>query len=303
MILSRQVRPTMALRRTQSATPSTLSKPTFKEDGVDFAKKYGFHQLLKSPLPSPALPSIVPRHGKKPPPRQARRALRLLVRLCMWMCGVSVLCWFASTVLTSSELPSVYVSPDGQTYKFVPDESIPLEAKPVLVTDKRGKAKWTISIPSALEFPLSPSDYANICQRADEISEHLQGIKSDFTRIGGSFRYYHRDPNFIDVQEAEQDGLLRGTSKSTAESKHGPVALEAGKDFEVGNRKIVKAASGKETCGSSLTYVMDTTDAGLGKTLMGLWMSYGLAKEEGRAFFIDDTNWYSPSPDANLPRY
>ncbi|KAL8770713.1 MAG: hypothetical protein Q9209_003580 [Squamulea sp. 1 TL-2023] len=36
---------------------------------------------------------------------------------------------------------------------------------------------------------------------------------------------------------------------------------------------------------------METADAGLGKTLLGLWIAFGLAQEERRAFFIDDSNW------------
>ncbi|EED21736.1 conserved hypothetical protein [Talaromyces stipitatus ATCC 10500] len=44
-------------------------------------------------------------------------------------------------------------------------------------------------------------------------------------------------------------------------------------------------------CHSSLTFVMQSEDAGLGTTLMNLWISYGLAQKQGRSFFIDDTNW------------
>ncbi|KAK5000794.1 hypothetical protein LTR66_000426 [Elasticomyces elasticus] len=36
---------------------------------------------------------------------------------------------------------------------------------------------------------------------------------------------------------------------------------------------------------------METSEAGFGNTLLMLWISYGLAKKEGRAFFIDDTRW------------
>ncbi|KAH9825912.1 hypothetical protein Tdes44962_MAKER10122 [Teratosphaeria destructans] len=36
---------------------------------------------------------------------------------------------------------------------------------------------------------------------------------------------------------------------------------------------------------------METDDASFGKTLLMLWMSYGLAQRQGRAFFIDDTRW------------
>ncbi len=275
----------MALRRTQSSTPVT---PSFKADGVDFAKKYGFHHLLDSPLPSPALPSITSRHGKKRPPRRVRHALRLLFRLCTCLCGLSLLYWIASTVLSSPGPPAAvnYLSSDGDTYGFVGDDSIPLEATPVVVTDRRGKAKWTVSIPPSLGFPLRPSDYANICKRADQISERLQGIKGDPTSKGGSFRYDHKDPSFVDVQEAELDGLLPAASETATGLNRKPVALDSERQL------LLQPESRNEICERSLTYAMETTDAGLGKTLMGLWMSYGLAKEEGRAFFIDDTNWY-----------
>jgi hypothetical protein len=45
-------------------------------------------------------------------------------------------------------------------------------------------------------------------------------------------------------------------------------------------------------CEKSLTYVMETEDAGIGNTLMGMWIAYGLALKEGRTFFVDDTRWY-----------
>jgi hypothetical protein len=46
-----------------------------------------------------------------------------------------------------------------------------------------------------------------------------------------------------------------------------------------------------DVCEKSLTFVMETHDAGLGKTLMMLWTAYGLAQKEGRAFFVDDSRW------------
>lgn len=60
-----------------------------------------------------------------------------------------------------------------------------------------------------------------------------------------------------------------------------------------------------------MTFSMETDDVSFGKTLLLLWMSYGLAKKEGRAFFIDDAHWpygsYTtyftppPSPDCKPP--
>lgn len=55
--------------------------------------------------------------------------------------------------------------------------------------------------------------------------------------------------------------------------------------------KVQHAGFKGKICERSLTYVLETTDAGIGKTLMGLWLAYGLAKREDRAFFIDDAYW------------
>jgi len=51
------------------------------------------------------------------------------------------------------------------------------------------------------------------------------------------------------------------------------------------------SSSDLPTCQSSLTFVMETTEAGFGNTLLALWLSYGMAKKEGRTFFIDDSKW------------
>ena len=213
-----------------------------------------------------------------------------------------MLCWIASTVLRSKEVPVAvdYLASVGESYEFVDDASLPLEAMPIVVTDRRGKAKWTVSISQSLEFPLNPSDYANICRRSDEISEKLQGIKGNSASTGGSFCYDRKDPNFIDVEEAVQDRLLPAASGGTTQLIRKPVALGE-KEYPNEKQRLMQAER-KDVCKRSLTYVLETADAGLGRTLMGLWMSYGLAKEENRAFFIDDTNWYYQRPHANLPQ-
>ncbi|KAK4546143.1 hypothetical protein LTR36_002280 [Oleoguttula mirabilis] len=77
--------------------------------------------------------------------------------------------------------------------------------------------------------------------------------------------YYALDPSFLDVADAEQSGALPSPLSQQAVTE--PV------------------------CNSSLTYSMDTDDSSFGKTLLLLWLSYGLAKKEGRAFFIDDSQW------------
>ncbi|KAG6125958.1 hypothetical protein E4U28_000711, partial [Claviceps purpurea] len=49
--------------------------------------------------------------------------------------------------------------------------------------------------------------------------------------------------------------------------------------------------SGKPFCRTSLTYVLESPKAGLGDTIMTIWTLHSLAKEQGRAFFIDDSRW------------
>ncbi|EQK99825.1 hypothetical protein OCS_04464 [Ophiocordyceps sinensis CO18] len=49
--------------------------------------------------------------------------------------------------------------------------------------------------------------------------------------------------------------------------------------------------AGKPVCPSSLTFVMESPDAGLGASLMTMWTLYALAKEQGRGFFVDDSRW------------
>ncbi|EGS19186.1 uncharacterized protein CTHT_0058110 [Thermochaetoides thermophila DSM 1495] len=65
---------------------------------------------------------------------------------------------------------------------------------------------------------------------------------------------------------------------------------------------ISTATGGKQVCKKSLTFVLESDDAGLGKTLLMLWIAYGLARKEDRAFFIDDTRWaYGNYTDIFLP--
>lgn len=44
-------------------------------------------------------------------------------------------------------------------------------------------------------------------------------------------------------------------------------------------------------CKSSMTFILASSDAGIGRTVMLLWTTYAVARREGRAFFIDDTRW------------
>ena len=96
------------------------------------------------------------------------------------------------------------------------------------------------------------------------------------------YDYYHVDQNFMDVAEAEAHGLLPGikAKNSVLREKDGSL---------VGENKDSLIDS--EICDKTLTFVLETSDAGLGKGLMMLWTAFGLAQKEGRHFFVDDSRW------------
>lgn len=161
-----------------------------------------------------------------------------------------------------------YLAGGDQSFEVIEDDDLPNEPAAVMVVNNGGKPRWTVSIPPGLAFPLRPSEYATICHQSSRIAERLQASRSLSSRQhGDSHDYYRDDPYFMDIADAERQGFLPTASN------------------------VIKPE--KAVCARSLTYVMESNDAGLGMTLMGLWMSHGLAKKEGRAFFIDDTNWYN----------
>ncbi|KAL7266718.1 hypothetical protein RUND412_010726 [Rhizina undulata] len=133
-----------------------------------------------------------------------------------------------------------------------------------------GTPGWTVHIPKGLTEPLKPNEYRRICEDVEKLQHHHGG------QHVGHRSYYWKDPEFIDPAE-EMEG-----------------------SWDSGN-----------ICRSSLTYILESNDyVGMGVDLMSLWTSYGLAKKEGRAFFINDRNWawgkYSsyflpPSPTCKPP--
>ncbi|KAI9876599.1 MAG: hypothetical protein M1823_007245, partial [Watsoniomyces obsoletus] len=134
--------------------------------------------LLYSPIPSPALPALLPRHGKKPPPLNTRKVLRVL----LWLAILTILYYIVSLFLDISKRPRLanirsipYLTETGKTYQIVADSDLPDFATPLAVTDRNGGSKWTVSIPEELGFPLSGVDYADICSHIDEVASHVAG--------------------------------------------------------------------------------------------------------------------------------
>ncbi|KAK6419317.1 hypothetical protein LTR95_017082, partial [Oleoguttula sp. CCFEE 5521] len=144
-------------------------------------------------------------------------------------------------------------------------DELPTWPAAVVVADRSGRSRWTISIPATASFPLSAHQHHDICAQADAISANGLTPTRPLSRVkvwqhGGS--YTRLDHAYLDVEMAQQRGLLPGG---------------------------VQTVGG--ACESSMTFVMDEEDISLGRTMLSLWLSYGLAKREKRAFFINDSRW------------
>ena len=283
MLNSPQAPPTMSMRRAPPPDGALLS-PSWSSS---FSSKYGVNQMLESPMPSPALPSIVPRHGKKPRPIHLRRVLRWLLPLSKWICGLLIIGWVLIAGIDRRTLPLVpWGSFFNENYELITEEPSAENPLPIFIANSKGGLKLSMSLPKHLTYPLRPSDYSIACSRYDDAARRLQyqNSQNGFPHNQGSHSYYYTDPNFMDVQEAEEHGLL------PIEQDDGTLPSQKTSDAEESPSTKHLQTDGK-ICKKSLTHVLETTDAGIGKTIMSLWLSYGLAQKEGRAFFIDDSNW------------
>ncbi|WPH03698.1 Hypothetical protein R9X50_00658100 [Acrodontium crateriforme] len=260
-----------------SSTPSSTGYPAYNEKR---------HSSPPPPL-SPTLPLPATKENFRPRTRsrlsKAWRGLVLFLALVLtWRCvsgwlGLSSNVSLTSTV-TATKGSNIETGIDGPAA--------------ILTDDRSGRAKWTIAIPQNATFPLSGKQYRDICKQGNSLSARLhhdsrlgkQMDKLDRWRPRGI--YYAADRSFLDIADAERSGALPLFTPSNA-------------------------TAGLKTCERSLTFALEATDASFGQTLLHLWLSYGLAKKEGRAFFIDDTKWaygkYSvyfappPTPDCARP--
>jgi hypothetical protein len=254
---------------------SISSSTSSASNGLLSPRKGIADQLLPSPPPSPGLPALLPRHGKKSSPKWIKVVVRLLsgfiavtLMIIMWA-GFWILYPQAQSIYSSAPTSSSPSMPDGAS-DLAGGQYLPSDPSPVLVTDKSSKHRWTVSIPHDSAFPLRPSQYQDICDLSGKITRYL----NDMSRVNDPLSrltrrdnlYYSVDKNFVDVLDAEQQGLIPKANASHSEK-------------------------GQKVCEKSLTFVMETSEAGFGNTLMRMWMAYGLAQEEGRSFFIDDSRW------------
>ncbi|KAI9819032.1 MAG: hypothetical protein M1832_004074 [Thelocarpon impressellum] len=289
MFLQSRRMPELSIRRPDAASSSG------NYPASPALSKSMFHRLAETPPPSPGLPSMRPRHGRRGAPWRHRGCLRLLA----WLCGVAVITFFVLSVLVGGRRPERAGPPAREhVYEALGDGRLPEKPAPLVVTDKRGRARWTVSIPPGLSFPLRPAEYRDVCKRAVDVAAHVSQMKSHDAgsgHHGARFGYYHDDKNFMDVQEAEEHGILPGVAEperpSGVKKMWNAVLGKDELDLMGEDQDALAAGAGAAVCAKSLTYVLETADAGFGSTLMGMWLSYGLAKREGRAFFVDDANW------------
>ncbi|KAK4217620.1 hypothetical protein QBC37DRAFT_38687 [Rhypophila decipiens] len=263
------------------------------------SSRFSFNHLVFSPPPSPGLPSLSP-----PPPRKPskgfkgfirpRRVVRILLSIVAIFFFFQGLCW----VLDNYQLLPALQWTAGKLTGSEPisEEALPKFPSVFSFTDQRRRSRWTVSIPQTHGFPLTMSEYSNICVKCREIADRVEEERSQDHTMTSSYLdlgLTSSDDGFVDVREAKKKGYL-------------PTVVKGG---TVGG--VSEGTTNMSPCAKSLTVVLESTDAGIASTLMMLWTAYGLAKKEGRAFFVDDTRWaygkYSdifqppPSPKCSAP--
>ena len=241
----------------QGPVRRTPTRSTFPSDSTTNTLRI---PVIDSPLPSPSLPSIVPRHGKRTSPRWRRRIKRLLC----WFALTTVVFWVCLSVLHRESVYSSSEQHDGDV------SSLPSIPGPMQVADRRGRSKWTVYIPDT-GFPLPPGEYARIVAESMSISQTLRP---------GKYTFLSKDASYVDIHDAQQQNLLPPQTSPSLSSDH-----------IVSSAIYSSSPVSLPPCTSSLTFLLQTPSAALGPTLLALWLSYGFAQRTNRAFFIDDTNW------------
>lgn len=253
------------------------------------------HLLLASPPASPSLPALVPPPKKTPThPRPSR-----VFRGVLWLSLLMLLLYFATFVIHG--MPPLAIPPFTTEAKFeiVGLDGLPDSATPIVVMDAKGHAEWTVSIPPESNFPLVIEEYRQICSECREAASRVRDLRRQrpLDQQATLDRQSPADRYFMDVFEAGEKGILSAILELPRQP--GSIVAED------------QSSTQKPVCESSMTFVLETLDAGLGNTLMELWIFYGLALKQGRAFFIDDSRWaygkYTetfrppPGPDCRPP--
>ncbi|PKS10462.1 hypothetical protein jhhlp_002213 [Lomentospora prolificans] len=251
------------------------------------SSRFNFNHLFFSPPPSPSLPALISRPKKSPTRARPSRVLRIIA----WILSAAFIIYIGTqAILKHIELAGVkltYIERNSgdDEVEIVSGEGLPEFPTPVIVQDAWMRSRWTVSIPRKFGFPLSVSEYAEMPRFCREVQA---AVRKQHEWTGKEQQplamYGQSDSYYIDVREAVKAGLLPGSHSETEEP-------EGKQGLEPGNFVGVNKDSYMPECEKSLTVVLETSEAGIGHTLMMMWTFYGIAKEQGRSFFIDDSRW------------
>ncbi|KAM4059730.1 hypothetical protein HRG_002643 [Hirsutella rhossiliensis] len=245
------------------------------------SSRFNFNHLLFSPPPSPSLPALVQ------PPR--RRSSQIFAARPSWILrrlfylGALVAIFYLLALVWGDGWPMQTVLPHvpSDEFEMVGQDTVPDFPTPIVVSDRGQRPKWTVAIPRDYDFPLSINEYAGMSGRCREVSAHARDLHNKPPLTDHEMLAHDRpDAYFVDVDDAERTGLLPPVPKDRQPRHSGHFV---GLNWE--------SMAGTPVCRSSLTFVMESSDAGLGASLMTMWTLYALAKEQGRGFFVDDSRW------------
>ncbi|RCI15496.1 hypothetical protein L249_3456 [Ophiocordyceps polyrhachis-furcata BCC 54312] len=226
------------------------------------SSRFGFHHLLtpsssssySSPPPSP---SLLPRPAESCRSKRWRRR-RAVKRVAATVVGSvrTLVCTGGIIILAlwfAVRFLSLLPARAGDDLDNVRRLSmlLPDFPTPVVVSGSR----WTVSIPRRHSFPLSIGQYVAMAESCRSLSS-----------------------SYVDVDEAERAGLLPPVSTTTTVQSGHFVGID-------------HVTTSLPVCDRSLTFVLESTDAGLGRSLLTLWILFALAEEQKRAFFVDDSRW------------
>lgn len=277
-----------------SSSTSSAASPVY-EAAQDHAEKGRYLWIAppnnNNPLPSPLLKHArESQHSLLTQSRQRFTWRRLLIVLGL---ALTYLFYYCSTWPGYFQEDSSGLLPLSDKHFYLDAGSpLPQDPMPLIVKDGRGRTRWTVSIPHAYVFPLQSHVYKDICQASEKVSKSVEamGGRSRVMAHMHSRPYSSFDRSFLDVVEAEHIGILPESEKQQSISV-------------VGGSEHTNTSNHAAVCETSMTFVMTTDNAGFGNSLLALWMAYGLAKKEGRAFFVNDSDWpygnytsYFPAP-------
>lgn len=57
-------------------------------------------------------------------------------------------------------------------HTLIDDGLSPERPFPFVMTDKQNTLRWVVSLPRHLDYPLKPSEYADICRQSDDLGKH-----------------------------------------------------------------------------------------------------------------------------------